>query len=139
MLTIPESIKTLFKTDGVYKNFRASFPGGEAADITNANIVRESVKFTESVCSDDTMRFGGCERSVIEFETVGVENILGLTMECGIEIDTSSLTSAQLAAVQADPGDGVLVLAADSDIGRGYYRVPLGVFRVVICRWAVFS
>lgn len=133
MLTIPESIKTLFKTDGVYKNFRASFPGGEAADITNANIVRESVKFTESVCSDDTMRFGGCERSVVEFETVGVENILGLTIECGIEIDTTSLTAAQLAAVQSDPGDGILVLAADSDIGRGYYRVPLGVFRVVSC------
>ena len=133
MLTIPDSIKTLFKTDGVYKNFRASFPGGEAADITNANIVRESLKFTESVCSDDTMRFGGCERSVVEFETVGVENILGYTMECGIEIDTSSLTSAQLAAVQADPGDGTLVPAADSDIGRGYYRVPLGIFRVVSC------
>ena len=133
MLTIPDAIKTLFKTDGVFKNFRAVFPNGERADITNANIVRESLSFTESACSDSALRLGGCERSVIEFETVGVENILGAWIRCGIEIDTTSLTAAQLTAIAADPGDGTLVLAADSDIGRGYYRVPLGVFVVASC------
>ena len=133
MLTIPDAIKALFKTDGVYKNFRAHFPNGERADITNADIVRESLKFTESVCSDSVMRFGGCERSVLEFETVGVGNILGAAMECGIEIDTTSLSGAQITAIQADPGDGTLVLAAASDIGRGYYRVPLGRFNVASC------
>ena len=133
MLTVPDAVKGLFKTDGVYKNFRAHFPNGERADITNSDIVRESLSFTESVCSGDVIRFGGCERSVIEFETVGVENILGAVIECGIEIDTTSLTAAQLAAIAADPGDGVLVPAADSDIGRGYYRIPLGTFSVAGC------
>ena len=133
MLTMPETIKTLFKTDGVFHNFRAHFPNGERADITNSDIVRESLKFTESLCSDDVFRFGGCERSVIQFETVGVENILGAVIECGIEIDTTSLSAAQLSAIAADPGDGVLVSTADSDIGRGYYRVPLGTFKVASC------
>lgn len=133
MLTVPVQIKTLYKTDGVYKNFRAHFPNGERADITNSDIVRESLSFTESICSDNMLRFGGCERSSISFETVGVENILGLWIECGIEIDTTSLSAADLTAIQADPGDGVLVLAADSDIGRGYYRIPLGVFQVQSC------
>ena len=133
MLTIPDAIKTLFKTDGVFKNFRAHFPNGERADITNSNIVRESLKFTESACSESTFRFGGCERSVLEFETVGVENILGAQIQCGIEIDTTSLSAAQLTAIAADPGDGTLVLASSSDIGRGYYRVPLGTFVVASC------
>ena len=42
MLTVPEQIKTLYKTDGVWKNFRAPFPDGERADITNSDIVRKA-------------------------------------------------------------------------------------------------
>ena len=133
MLTIPETIKTLFKTDGVRKNFRASFPNGEYSDITNANVVRESLHFTESLCSQDPFKFGLAEASVIEFETVGVGNMYGMTIVCSIEIDTSSLSAAQISAIQSDPGDGTLVLAAASDIGYGYYRVPLGTFKVTNC------
>jgi hypothetical protein len=133
VLTIPDAVKALFKTDGTWKNFRAHFPGGEFPDITNASVVRESVRFTESVCSQQVMRFGLAEASMIEFETVGVGNMYGMLIECGIEIDTSSLSAAQISAIQADPGDGVLVLAADSDIGRGFYRIPYGTFRVKSC------
>ena len=46
MLNIPESVKNLFKTDGVRKNFRVRFPDGELPDITNSSIVQESVRFT---------------------------------------------------------------------------------------------
>lgn len=133
MLTIPNSIKTLFKTDGTRKNFRVKFPNGELPDITNDNIVRESVHFTESICSQSTFRFGLAEASVIEFETVGIPNMYGMTISCSYEIDTSSLSSAEIASIQSDPGDGELVLASASDIGYGFYRVPLGVFRVEKC------
>lgn len=133
MLTVPATIQTLFKTDGIRKNFRVHFPNGENADLTNADIVQESVTFTESVCSRNTFQFGLSERSEIDFECVGVQNIYGMTIECGIEIDTSSLSAAQISAIQADPGDGVLVLESASDIGFGYYRVPYGVFIVENC------
>ena len=133
MLTIPSTIKTLFQTDGVKKNFRAHFPNGEMPDITNANVVYESVKFTESVCSQDPFKFGLAESSVIEFETVGIANMYGMVIECGIEIDTSSLSSAQIAAIVADPGDGVIVEQDDSDLPYGFYRVPYGIFRVESC------
>lgn len=133
MLSIPESVKALFKTDGVRKNFRAHFPNGEMSDITNADVVKESLHFTESACSQNTFKFGLTEASLIEFETVGRQNMKGMTIECGIEIDTSSLSVAQISAIENDEGDGTLVLAADSDIGYGYYRVPLGVFRVEAC------
>lgn len=133
MLSIPEAIKTLFKTDGARKNFRAHFCNGERADITNSDVVTESVRFTESICSGETVRFGLTEASMIEFETVGVENISGAVIDCGIEIDTTPLSAAQLSAIAADPGDGVLVLAAASDIGWGFYRIPYGRFRVSAC------
>lgn len=133
MLTIPNSIKTLFKTDGTRKNFRVKFPNNELPDITNENIVRESVHFTESICSQSTFRFGLAEASVIEFETVGIGNMYGYTISCSYEIDTSSLSASEISNIQSDPGDGELVLASSSDIGYGFYRVPLGVFRVERC------
>lgn len=133
MLTIPNSIKALFQTDGIRKNFRVQFPNGEFSDITNDNVVQESVKFTESLCSQSTFKFGPAEASVLEFETVGVGNMFGMTIKASIEIDTSSLSAADIAAIQADEGDGTLVLAGVSDIGYGFYRVPLGVFRVDSC------
>ena len=133
MLTIPNSIKTLFKTDGTRKNFRVQFPNGELPDITNDNIVRESVHFTESICSQSTFRFGLAEASVVEFETVGIPNMYGYTISCSYEIDTSSLSASDISAIQSDPGDGELVLASASDIGFGFYRIPLGVFRVERC------
>lgn len=133
MLTIPESVKTLYKTDGVRKNFRAHFPGGEMADITNANIVRESLHFTESLCSQNNFRFGLAEASVLEVETVGVGNMYGMTIQASIEIDVSSLTAAQIADIQAGTWDGELVDLSESDLGYGYFRIPLGVFRVEKC------
>ena len=133
MLNIPESVKTLFKRDGVRKNFRVHFPNGELPDITNDNVVQESVKFTESLCSQDVLKFGLTEASVIEFETVGIPNMYGMTIECGIEIDLSSLPASELSAIEADQGEGTYVALADSDIGYAFYRVPYGVFRIESC------
>lgn len=133
MLNIPETVKALYKQDGVWKNFRAHFPGGELPDITNDDIVEESVKFQESVCSQNVFRFGLTEASVIEFETVGVGNMYGMTMECSSEIDCSSLTAAELADIQAGTWDGELVLPAASGLAVPVFRVPLGTFRVESC------
>ena len=133
MLNVPETVKALFKQDGVRKNFRVHFPNNELPDITNDNIVQESVKFTESLCSQDVLKFGLTEASVIEFETVGIGNMYGMTIECGCEIDLSSLSAAEIADIAAGTWDGVYVAVGDSDIGFAYFRVPYGVFRVESC------
>ena len=133
MLNIPNTVKALFERDGVHKNFRVHFPNGEFSDITNENVVQESLKFTESLCSQSTFKFGLAEASVLEFETVGIGNMYGMTIEASIEIDTTSLSAAEITAIQNDPGDGTIVLAASSDIGHGFYRVPLGTFKVDSC------
>lgn len=133
MLNIPETIQALLRADSVRKNFRVQFPNGERADLTNSDIAANSVRFSESVCSRQAFRFGLAEASVIEFETVGVENIRGVTIKCACEVDTSSLTTAQINAIASDPGDGSIVLAGASDIGYGFYRIPYGVFIVDTC------
>ena len=133
MLNIPDTVKALFKADGIRKNFRVHFPNGELNDLTNADLVQESVKFTESLCSQDVLKFGLTEASVIEFETVGVANMFGMTIECGIEIDLSSLSPADLADIAAGSWDGTYVALADSDLGYAFFRVPYGVFTVDRC------
>lgn len=123
MLDIPEVIKELFMQDGVRKNFRVHFPNGERADLVNKDIIEESVKFTESTCSQQTLRFGLTEASVIEFECVGVENIAGMTIECGIEIDVSRLSRADRQAYGT----------RTDDVPFPFYAVPYGVFVVDKC------
>ena len=127
MLNIPSSVKALFKQDGVHKNFRVHFPGGEMADLTNDNVVQESVKFSESICSQDVFKFGLTEASVIEFETVGVANMYGMTIECSCEIDYSSLSAADKATIAAGTWDGTW------DGVNAVFSVPYGTFRVESC------
>ena len=127
MLNIPSSVKNLFKQDGVHKNFRVHFPNGELADLTNDNVVQESVKFSESICSQDVFKFGLTEASVIEFETVGVANMYGMTIECSCEIDCSSLSAADKATIAAGTWDGTW------DGVNAVFSVPYGTFRVESC------
>ena len=127
MLNIPSSVKALFQADGVHKNFRVHFPNGEMADITNDNVVQESVKFTESLCSQSTFKFGLAEASVLEFETVGIGNMYGMTIQASCEIDCSSLSVADKATIAAGTWDGTW------DSVNEVFAVPYGTFRVDSC------
>lgn len=102
MLNIPDEVKGLFKLDRCNKNFRVHFPNGEMDDLTNENVVQESVEFSESICSQNTFKFGKSESSTIEFETVGVQNMMGMKIECGIEVDCSSLGADWIARHPVD-------------------------------------
>lgn len=133
MLNIPDSVKQLYMMDGIRKNFRVTFPDGELPDITNGQVVDESVKFTESIMSQSKFRFGLAESPQISFECVGVANMLGMQIQCWHEIDLSSLSAADIAAIEAGTWDGVYVPLADSDTGYAYFRIPLGIFTVESC------
>ena len=109
MLTVPQAIKDLYLTDGINKNFHVHFPNGEYSDLSNDDILQESVRFTESLCSQNVFKFGLAESSVLEFETVGVGNMYGMMIEAGIDIDCFTLSSADIATIEADAGDGELI------------------------------
>ena len=119
MLNIPVEIQELIKTDGVKKNFRVHFPNGEMDDINSASIVEESVKFTESICSRDCFKFGLAEQSQIEFETVGIGNMYGYTIECFYEIDATTLASEYQTEKE--------------DVPYPVYAIPYGRFVIVNC------
>ena len=91
MIQIPEEIKTLLKSDSTKKNFRVHFPNGEHEDLTNADIVEESVTLTESICSASQLKIGMCETPSIEFETIGVGYIRGAEIECSLEVESEKI------------------------------------------------
>lgn len=118
MLTIPEAIKEKLHQDTCHKNIRIHFPNGERSDICNDLIVKDSVSFTESLVSQDTLKFGLCESPVFECETVGVGNIKGATIEVTCEIYHIN-------------DDGAVFRP---DLQKYVYPIPYGTFIVESCK-----
>lgn len=118
MLDIPEYAKSAFRKDGAHKIIRIHFPNGEHEDLVNKDIVTESLRFTESACSEENLKFGLCEASELRFSTIECGNIKGCEIEAAIEVwhDAAS-----------DPATG-------EEADEGYYSVPLGRFTVDSCR-----
>lgn len=133
MLIIPDEVKALFQNDGVHKNFHVHFPNGDTTDLNNENIVQESVRFTESLCSQQYFKFGLAEASQIEFTAVNIPNILGSTIECAIEIDCTNLGAAWATAHPVDPTLDFLEPQTCTVNSKMYYRVPYGIFVVDSC------
>lgn len=115
MLNIPEAVKEQFKKDGVLKNIRIVFPNGEYNDISNDRLIKESLKFDESISSREYIQFGLCEASQISFECVDIDDIKGLEIEVFVEIDVTD---------EAVPHD------ISPDVPFPFYSVPLGKFIV---------
>ena len=133
MVTIPDEVKALFSSDTVHKNFHVHFPGGETTDLNNENVISESVKFTESLCSQQYFKFGLAEASQIEFVAVGIPNVRGAYIECGIEIDCTRLGAAWAAAHPVDLSLPFLTPQTCQYNSKMYYRVPYGRFKIDTC------
>lgn len=77
--------------------------------IDNDNLISESVKIDERMCSGDEIKFGLCEGSSLEFQYFGFDNIRG----CEIE--------------------AILSVEYDDDGESAYYDIPMGWFTVDQC------
>lgn len=95
MLNVPEQVLNALKSDSVRKSFKVHFPNDEHEDITNENVVSESVSFTESIFSGDELKFGACESPYIEFETFGVGNLKGAKIECSIGVEYTDVSEEE--------------------------------------------
>ena len=133
MVTIPDEVKALFSSDTVHKNFHVTFPNGETSDLNNENVISESVKFTESLCSQQYFKFGLSEASQIEFTAVGIPNVRGAYIECAIESDCTRLGAAWAAAHPVDASLPFLAPQTCQYNSKMYYRVPYGRFKVDTC------
>lgn len=133
MLTIPEEVKALYRRDTqehFNKNFHVHFPDGEYRDLSNADIVAETLRFRESICSQQYFRFGLTEGAMIEFECVGVPDIYGVHIQCAIEIDITTLGDSWQPATGEDFLTPQVCEWAD---GTTAYRIPYGDFVVKSC------
>lgn len=105
MRNIPNEVKEVLMSDYCYKkNLRIVFPNNERADITEENIIGESMTLDESMCSSNELKFGLSEASCITFTTVGVENIKGMTIRpyLDIELPDGSIYSMPLGQYVVD-------------------------------------
>lgn len=91
MLDIPSEVEHLFRTDGIKKWFNVHFLNSTYADITDSEIVDESVSLTESISSRDEIKFGINERSVLEFDTNRLDEMKNLMIEGELWVDVSSI------------------------------------------------
>lgn len=57
--------------------------------ITNDRLIKESVKIDERMCSAETIKFGLCEGSSLEFQCFDVDSIKGKTLKCEIVVYSS--------------------------------------------------
>lgn len=113
MIEVPQAVKEALHRDTCHKNIRIHFPNGERSDINNDMIVKDSVSFKESLCSQNTLKFGLCESPVFECEVVGVGNIKGAIIEVSCEIEAS----LDVEGAEYKP-----------DIGMYVYSIPYGIF-----------
>lgn len=87
MINISDEAKKAFLTDGVKKEVFIEFPNNDHATITNSSIIKESLSFTESICSRDEFKFGLAEASTLEFDYIG-DNIKGKTITCKLRANS---------------------------------------------------
>lgn len=70
---IEHAYKELYNQDSVDKQFVITYEGGE---ITNEDLYSESFELIESLCSQNELRFGSCEASMIKFKIANVVEAL---------------------------------------------------------------
>lgn len=98
MFPVGSEVIRLFNKDSVKKNIRVKVlthkpqPLDDEIELTNENILLESVSFTESLCSQDDFTSGLAERSTIEFDTLDMQDSMeGDMIDVYLEVDASSL------------------------------------------------
>lgn len=92
MIQVPDEVKRAFRSDNCLRNLVINFPASETlADITDVQITKEEFELDESICSDEQLRFGACESSVIGFEIKydsSVSGIIGEIIDVYLQFST---------------------------------------------------
>lgn len=92
MIDVPVQVKDALRDGRLKKNYRFVVlnEDGTKSDIgtiDNNNLVSESVSIDERMCSGDTLKFGLCEGSSLEFQYFGKPNITGKRVQAFVDVD----------------------------------------------------
>lgn len=90
MIDVPVRVKDALRDGRLKKNYRfvvLNSDGSTDFTIDNNTLVSESVKFDERMCSGDTIKFGLCEGSSLEFRYFDHVNINGRRLNSFIDVE----------------------------------------------------
>lgn len=77
--------KDLFLQDSTKKELHITYDSGE---ITNAELHSNHFDLTESICSENELRFGGCEASCVRFKISNIfESLVGKEIDVSMVLD----------------------------------------------------
>ena len=113
MIDVPIRVKESLEEGNYLKNYRFIIlkdNGEEDFTIDNNNLVSESVNIDERLCSEDTIKFGLCEGSHLQFEYFGFPDITERRIQAYIDVQYKE---------------------ADSTLQ--WYPIPMGFFEVKEC------
>ena len=89
MITVPYEVKKALRDGMLRKNYRfvvLNDDGTEDFTIDNDTLVSESVNIDERMCSGDTLKFGLCEGSSLEFQYFDHPNITGRRVQVFVDV-----------------------------------------------------
>ena len=84
MIDVPVEVKDALREGSYRKNYRVVVLATDTLEeftIDNNNLVKESVSIDERMVSGDTLKFGLCEGSSLEFQYFEKENITGRQLQ----------------------------------------------------------
>lgn len=90
MIDVPVEVKDALREGSYRKNYRVVVLATDTLEeftIDNNNLVKESVSIDERMVSGDTLKFGLCEGSSLEFQYFGKENITGRQLQVFIDVE----------------------------------------------------
>ena len=120
MIDVPVEVKETLQDGRRKKNYRFNVLNDDGTvdfTIDNNTLVSESVNIDERMCSGDTLKFGLCEGSSLEFQYFDHPNIKGRQIQAFIDVDYTQTVIVNETITKRD----------------AVYTIPMGYFTAEKC------
>lgn len=108
MISVPYEVKKALRDGMLRKNYRflvLNDDGTTDFTIDNDTLVSESVNIDERMCSGDTLKFGLCEGSSLEFQYFNHPNIYGRRIQVFVDVEYSKGPYENVGTLSSDGSD----------------------------------
>lgn len=121
MISVPYEVKKALRDGMLRKNYRFvvlnddGTPDEEIGTIDNDYLVSESVNIDERMCSGDTLKFGLCEGSSLEFQYFNKPNITGRRVQVFVDVEYEKVITEYVWETQASFNNYYTISDMDGD------------------------
>lgn len=126
MIEVPYEVKKALKDGRYTKNYRMVVLNDDNTEdftIDNETLIGESVSIDERMCSGDTLKFGLCEGSSLEFQYFNKPNITGKRVQAFVDVQYLAGVVGRINASGSftTPADGSYVFEIKKGSATGLY------------------